>query len=52
MDWDLSNTTEMIIGIISILVGLVIIKWPRVLVTMVGLYFIVIGALTIVSATD
>lgn len=37
-------------GIISVVVGIVIIIWPRLLAILVGLYLIVIGGLAIWSA--
>ena len=37
-------------GIISILVGIAVIAWPRILAYMVGIYLIVVGVIFIVAA--
>lgn len=40
----------LITGIISILVGIAVIAWPRILAYMVGIYLIVVGVIFIVAA--
>ena len=52
MEWDLTNTTGFIAGVVGIAVGIIIIAWPRALAIIVGLYLILIGALSIVNAID
>lgn len=52
MDWDLTSTSGLIAGIVSVAVGFTIIIWPRALAVIVGLYLILIGALAIVNALD
>jgi hypothetical protein len=37
-------------GILTIVVGIVIIIWPRIIAYIIGIYFIVIGILAIISA--
>lgn len=37
-------------GIISILVGIAVIAWPRILAYIVGVYLIVIGIIAIVAS--
>jgi len=39
-------------GIISIIVGIVVIVWPRVIAFVVGAYLVIIGIIAIVEAAD
>ncbi len=38
-------------GILSIVAGVIVIVWPRVLAYIIGIYLIVIGVIAIVAAT-
>lgn len=40
----------LITGIISILVGIAVIAWPRILAYIVGVYLIIIGVIAIVAS--
>lgn len=40
----------LVTGVISILVGIAVIAWPRILAYMVGIYLIVVGVIFIVAA--
>lgn len=37
-------------GVISILVGIAVIAWPRILAYMVGIYLIIVGVIVILAA--
>ena len=41
---------ELIIGIISIVVGIIVIIWPRVIAYIIGIYLIVVGILAVIAA--
>jgi uncharacterized membrane protein HdeD (DUF308 family) len=43
-------TGALVAGIISIIVGIIIIIWPRIIAYLIGLYLIVIGILWVISA--
>ncbi len=38
-------------GILSIVAGIVVIVWPRVLALIIGIYLIVIGVIAVIAAT-
>ena len=40
----------LVAGIISILVGIAVIAWPRILAYMVGIYLIIVGIIAIVAS--
>jgi hypothetical protein len=40
----------LITGIISIVVGIIIIIWPRIIAYIIGIYLIVIGIIAVISA--
>jgi uncharacterized membrane protein HdeD (DUF308 family) len=40
----------LVIGIISILFGILVMVWPKIIAYLVGLYFIAIGVLWIIDA--
>ncbi len=40
----------LVAGILSILVGIAVIAWPRILAYMVGIYLILVGIIVIVAA--
>jgi uncharacterized membrane protein HdeD (DUF308 family) len=40
----------LVAGILSILVGIAVIAWPRILAYMVGIYLMVIGIIAIVAS--
>lgn len=37
-------------GIISIVAGVVVVVWPRIIAYIIGAYLIIVGVLTIISA--
>ncbi len=49
-DWLLSFTSLLVAGIISLVLGIIIIIWPRALAYIVGAYLIIIGILVIIAA--
>jgi uncharacterized membrane protein HdeD (DUF308 family) len=40
----------LIAGILTILVGIIIIAWPRVIAYIIGIYLIIIGIIAIINA--
>ena len=44
------QTLPLVVGIISILAGILVIVWPKIIAYLVGLYFIAIGVLWIIDA--
>ena len=40
----------MVAGIISILVGIVVIAWPRIIAYVIGVYLIIVGIIAVVAA--
>ena len=37
-------------GILTIIAGIIILVWPRIITTIVGIYLIVVGAITLFGA--
>jgi uncharacterized membrane protein HdeD (DUF308 family) len=44
------QTWPLVIGIVSILFGILVMVWPKIIAYLVGLYFIAIGVLWIIDA--
>ena len=44
------GATGLIGGIISIIVGVLVIIWPRIIAYVIGIYLIIIGILAIIAA--
>ncbi len=38
-------------GIISIVVGLIVIIWPRIIAYIIGVYLVIVGIIAVVAAT-
>lgn len=48
----LATISGIVGGVISIVFGLLVIMWPRLLRYIVGAYFIIVGVIAIVNALD
>lgn len=42
----LTTLIGLVAGIITILAGVIILVWPRILAYIIGIYFIIVGAIT------
>lgn len=46
---DLLSTGGLVVGIISLIVGIIIIIWPRIIAYIIGTYLVVVGIIAIVT---
>ncbi len=44
------SVNGLIAGILTVIVGIIILVWPRLITTIIGLYLIVIGIIAIIGA--
>lgn len=45
------EVTGLLAGIISIVAGVVVVVWPRIIAYIIGAYLIIVGVIAIVAAT-
>jgi hypothetical protein len=47
--FDITSPEILIGGIVSVLVGIIVMVWPKIIVYVIGIWFILIGVLAILS---